>query len=118
MKHILVIEDDDEIIALIAALFENIYSIDSANDGVGLAKAIISSPDLVILDGMMYPMNGVEVARELRQQTHTKHIPILVMTAYPEMLPEFHNIGIRHTLSKPFHINDLEEKVKELIGTP
>ena len=86
--RVLVIDDDDNIrISLKRALSYAGFTVDVAEDGdAGLQKALITPPDVVVLDVMMPGLNGLEVCRRLRAGGDT---PILMLTAKDEWLTEW-----------------------------
>ena len=80
-KRILVIEDDPQ---MLLGLRDNLelegYEVVTAADGeAGLAKAISTAPDLVILDITLPRKNGFEVCRELRARANPT--PVVMLTA-------------------------------------
>ncbi|MFA5291571.1 MAG: response regulator [Phycisphaerae bacterium] len=80
--HILVIDDD----ATIRLLLQNalvkkgfkVFSAANGRDGIDLAKS--EEIDIVLLDWMMPEMDGMEVLVELKRNTETMHIPVLMLT--------------------------------------
>jgi len=83
-KHILVIDDDPDIVEAIKIVLESRnYRVSSAPDG-SKGKELIESdrPDLIILDVMMRTIDeGFHVCYELKNEERYKDIPILVSTA-------------------------------------
>ena len=80
-KHVLVIEDEPVIRALIAASLAGSCEIDAAADGLGgLDSVARSKPDLILLDVGLPGMNGGEVMRRLKADASTASIPIVMMT--------------------------------------
>lgn len=81
MAHLLLVDDDDELCAMLAEYLtaEN-FSVDQAHNGVtALDKALGATHyDLIILDVMLPGMNGFDVLRKLREQRQT---PVLMLTA-------------------------------------
>jgi len=75
-----VVDDDPEILSLLKwGLSYEGYAVETASNGAeALSKAREKEPDLVVLDVMMPEMDGVEVARRLRQ---AGDVPILMLTA-------------------------------------
>jgi DNA-binding response OmpR family regulator len=82
-RTVLVIDDDPVILKLLQVNFEiEGYAVISAEDGLsGLARARDDQPDLIILDVMMPGMNGLEVARVLKEAPDTNAIPIILLSA-------------------------------------
>ncbi len=114
-KRILVVDDDPEILALLTArLRQRGYDILEAGDGEkALEQARANKPDLVILDVMMPHKNGWEVARELKQDTATRAIGIIVLTAIGEKMNELTSplYGADAYIDKPFEFEALEKAI-------
>ncbi len=86
MKKILVVEDEKDINELIVFnLKQEDYDVLSSYAGnKGLEKAISEKPDLVLLDLMLPGMNGLDVCREMKSNSKTYNIPIVMLTAKNE----------------------------------
>ncbi len=85
-KQILVIEDEEDILALIHFnLVKAGFRVECAATGEeGYKKARDLRPDLVLLDLMLPGMDGLEVCQRLRQAPDTKDCPIIMLTAKGE----------------------------------
>ncbi|PLX83972.1 MAG: DNA-binding response regulator [Desulfuromonas sp.] len=85
-EHILVIEDEEDILALIHYnLAREGYSVSSRTSGEeGLSTACSEEPDLVVLDLMLPGIDGHEVCRRLKADQKTAGIPIVMLTAKGE----------------------------------
>jgi DNA-binding response OmpR family regulator/DNA-binding CsgD family transcriptional regulator len=79
---VLIVDDvPDNLAALHDTLDESGYTVLVALDGVSaLARAVQAQPDVVLLDAIMPGMDGFEVARRLKAEPQTAHIPIIFMT--------------------------------------
>ncbi len=84
---------------------------------VGLRAAQLS-PDLILLDFLMPEINGFEVSKALRNNELTRSIPIMAVTALTKEqdIERIFECGADEYLAKPFRIDQLLEKVRELIG--
>lgn len=82
-KKILIVEDEDDIITYLKAIFEdNGYDTLIASDGIegiNIAKSI--KPDLITLDLAMPNQSGVRTYRQCREDGDLKDIPVVVITA-------------------------------------
>ena len=83
---VLIVDDvPDNLSVLHDALDESGYTVLVATDGESaLNRAAQALPDIVLLDAMMPGMDGFEVARRLKAQAQTAHIPIIFMTGLLE----------------------------------
>ena len=83
MSKILIIDDDADIVEAMRLVLEKRgYQVTIAVDGnEGLSKARSEKPDAIILDVMMPGLDGFEVARELKGNSQTREIAILMLTA-------------------------------------
>ncbi len=82
MSHILIIEDDINLIELYQAKFSlEEFEVTTASDGnEGVKKAISLQPQIILLDILMPNVNGFEVLKQLKNHQETKDIPVLVYT--------------------------------------
>jgi DNA-binding response OmpR family regulator/DNA-binding CsgD family transcriptional regulator len=83
---VLIVDDvPDNLSVLHDALDEAGYTVLVATHGEGaLQRALQAQPDIVLLDAMMPGMDGFEVARRLKAQAETAHIPVVFMTGLTE----------------------------------
>ncbi|MGE5342572.1 MAG: protein kinase domain-containing protein [Candidatus Omnitrophota bacterium] len=115
---VLVIEDNADVRAYIRSAIEPLYMVIGAKDGEdGVAKARDSIPDLVICDIMMPGMDGYEVCRVLKNDLHTSHIPIILLTAkaQDENIIQGLETGADDYITKPFNTRMLNARIKNLI---
>jgi len=120
MKKILIIEDDVNVVTLLTQILENQnFTVISASDSLqGTTIAHQENPDLIILD-LILPLGGGETSlRNLKMSTHTKEIPIIVMSATVDehLIERVKNMGIEAFIEKPFDTNNLISKVQATLG--
>lgn len=86
-KHVLLVEDEPDIREAIAeAIASAGYKVSVAPNGeVGLAKALETHPDLILLDLIMPVMDGHETLRRLRQDPWGKDAKVIVLTAMDDV---------------------------------
>ncbi len=118
MKTIL-LADDDATLRELARLTMNDpeYCILEASDGKeALALARAKRPDLLILDWMMPTLSGIEVARHLRRDPATAHIPVIMLTAKGQEKDRElgRAVGVHSYLVKPFSPLDLRERIQKV----
>jgi two-component system alkaline phosphatase synthesis response regulator PhoP len=120
MKRILVIEDEPQ---MLLGLRDNLdldgYEVVTANDGEeGLAKAIATSPDLILLDLTLPRKNGFEVCRELRTQNRAVRIIMLTARAQESDKVLGFGLGADDYVTKPFSIAELLARVRAILRRP
>ncbi len=119
-KRVMVVDDDPDALALMSnILTEEGYELIKVSNAteVGL-KAIQMTPDLILLDFLMPDINGFEVCKALRANELTRSIPIMAVTCLTkeEDIERIFECGADEYLPKPFKVDQLQEKVQELIG--
>jgi two-component system response regulator MprA len=114
--RILVIEDDRRIAAFLDRALTHVgYSVRLASDGSsGMAQVDHEEPELVILDLMLPDADGMDIARELREQTQTT---ILMLTARDAVNDRVQGLdaGADDYLVKPFALEELLARVRALL---
>lgn len=118
-KKILIIDDEEDIQKLLKIRFqqEN-FSVVTANDGdVGVKVAEQEVPDLIILDIMMPKMDGYSCLKEIRKLPKVKNVPVLMLSGKEEekVRDLFAFQKIDGYVEKPFELDDILSKVKEIL---
>jgi CheY-like chemotaxis protein len=113
---VLVIDDDwDLVLALLPRLKAAGFAVEVAQDGeIGLERAAVFQPDVILLDLLMPMMDGWEVARQIHKNPLTREVPLLAMTGLkrPGADENLHSIGIKKVIVKPFDLNRLVDLLK------
>ncbi|GAB4142755.1 MAG: response regulator [Cyanobacteria bacterium J069] len=94
------------------------YEVLEADSGVAALDSVSqSNPDLILLDVMMPGMDGYEVCRQLKQDEHTRLIPVVFVTALNDRRARLRGIeaGGDDFLSKPFDQLELSARVNSLV---
>jgi DNA-binding response OmpR family regulator len=117
---VLVVDDDPVILKLLEVNFEmEGFLVIRASDGAeGLERARAMRPDIVVLDVMMPRMTGYEVAKALREDDDTAHIPIIFVTARAQSsdVERGMELGVDDYVTKPFDPLDLIARVNTLLA--
>jgi diguanylate cyclase (GGDEF)-like protein len=120
MPHrILIIDDDPNTARIVRTWFKKEpYEILAAENGEkGLQIALRERPDLILLDLKMPGMDGFSVARELKDDAHTRHTPVLVLTACRDVdaKVEAFNAGTEDYVTKPFTVEELDARIRSML---
>ncbi|MBE9221712.1 response regulator transcription factor [Cyanobacterium stanieri LEGE 03274] len=114
MSKILVVENEQKLIKFLQeGLKYQGYEVIVAEDGViGLTMARESRPDLIIIDGILPGLSGLEVSRRLRLSG--ERVPIILLSAQDEINDRVAGLdaGVDDYLVKPFSIEDLLIRLK------
>ena len=114
--HLLLVEDDRELADWISEyLIQRGYLVTQCHNGLDAVTQIKSEAyELIILDGMLPGMDGLDVCREIRR---TMNIPILMLTARDDEMDEILGLemGADDYLTKPVRGRLLETRVKALL---
>ena len=114
--HILVVDDQPEMLALVVlALEDEQYTVSRAPGGPEALRMIDESmPDLMVLDYKMTGMDGLAVMKALHEKPETQSLPVLMLTAMndePSTRAGF-EAGVIDYLTKPFSIPQLTARVR------
>lgn len=110
----MVVDDDAATARMISlALRQDGYAVRSASDGEdALHKLELDAPDLIVLDLEMPVMNGRAFYRELRARG--LDMPVVIVSAFDARAGQ-RELGANSYVSKPFHPDDLLDKVRDLL---
>ncbi|HEV8285906.1 MAG TPA: two-component regulator propeller domain-containing protein [Chitinophagaceae bacterium] len=118
-KTILVVEDNEDIRFYLKDNLKAHYHVEQATNGnEGWDKVKQLNPDIVVSDIMMPVMDGIELARHIKTDTATAHIPVILLTAMgsEEKQLEGYKIGIHDYITKPFTFEILASRIKNLLA--
>ena len=118
LHTMLVVDDNQEIIDYIKHIFKNKFKIYEARNGdEGLSVAQKFMPDIIISDVNMDGLNGIELCRSIKSNSILNHIPVILLTANPELGNELAGIevGAYDYVSKPFDKEVFIAKVNGVI---
>lgn len=119
LPQVLVIEDNNELRRFIVDILEGDFHCFTAKDGLeGTAIALEQVPDLIISDLMMPHKDGIEVARTLRTDMRTSHIPIILLTAKSDIDTRHKawQSDIDEFIAKPFEHQELIARCRNLLS--
>ena len=85
MTKVLYVEDNDDNVYMMKLRFEQLDGFEflTAEDGeVGYIKARVELPDIILMDLDLPVVDGWELTRRLKNDTATRHIPVIALTAH------------------------------------
>jgi len=113
-KHILIVDDDKEILESTCSILEKRgYRVSCAENGKA-ALDILSehSPDLILTDVLMPQMDGFSLFKEIRRAYETSPIPVIVISGRGQMKDSFGAVGVDRFITKPFTPQELLDAIE------
>jgi DNA-binding response OmpR family regulator len=119
MPRLFVIDDDIDLLKVVKSLLvkrgfdvSTFFDWDIANNAMKLFE-----PQLILLDVFLSGIDGLDVCKKLKSSSFTRHIPILLFSAYPKIAETaIHDYGADDFIAKPFEIGDLIRKVHHVLS--
>ena len=116
--YILVIEDEPETAAFLSECLQHLgYEVTLAYDGEeALNQLHARRPNLALVDLIMPGIGGWELVRRIRQDRSIQQVPILICTGHRNA----RTTGglVQGTIYKPFQLEEIAEKVREVLAQP
>lgn len=117
-ETVLIVEDNYDLQNFLKEILTHHYNIIVAENGEeGYYYAKNNFPDLILSDIMMPILDGIEMCKKLHENSLTKHIPVILLTAKNTTNSKIEGLksGAIEYISKPFNTNELLLKVKNII---
>ena len=120
MKTVLIVDDNIKNLDLFKDFVESwgyeTVTAQQGKDAISLAERYL--PDIILLDVMLPGMSGYEVCRELKENTKTQHIPVVMITVLNDIADRIHGykIGADQFLVKPVDYNEQHAILDSLFG--
>ncbi|HEX5113007.1 MAG TPA: ATP-binding protein, partial [Saprospiraceae bacterium] len=118
LPQLLIIEDNPDVVEYLKSCLESSYEVAVAYDGkTGVEKAMEQIPDFIISDVMMPVMDGFQVCDRLKNDEHTSHIPIILLTAKADAASRLTGLrrGADAYMAKPFSPEELDLQISTLL---
>ena len=117
MTKILLAEDDQDLRFMLHEMLSNEgYQVESLNEGSDIVNGKVGWPDVFILDQQISKIDGLALSKYLKINYETKHIPIIMISAYPESRNKAKRVGVSDFLQKPFDSKELLHLIKRHIN--
>jgi DNA-binding response OmpR family regulator len=120
IKKILIVEDEEDIIELLSAIFDDPegYRVLYARDGEeALRIAQLNNPDIILLDILLPKSNGYQVCKLIKSDPAMSHTKIIMLSGMAQNSDrqKAWEAGADDYIAKPFSSTALVEKVEELL---
>jgi CheY-like chemotaxis protein len=119
-QRILLIDDDANIRRIVRIVLQRSgYEIlEATNGSLGLAAALRERPNLILCDGTMPGMTGIETLAGVRADAQTRDTPFIFLTATsePEFRAEATRLAANRFLAKPISLDELIAEVKAVLA--
>ena len=117
--HVLLVENNEELLTLMKKLLQNRYHIITATNGQEALDTIhANSVDIIVADVTLPQMNGYEMTIQIKQDTDLGHLPVILLTT--KMLEEERlealTAGADDLISKPFRLRELQLRIDNIIA--
>ncbi|MDH3630963.1 MAG: response regulator [Gammaproteobacteria bacterium] len=120
MTHVLIIDDSPtEVHVFKSMLVNNDIEVSVAKNGEeGIAKAIETKPDCILMDVVMPGKNGFQATRDLSRNPETSTIPVIIITTKDQETDKIWGMrqGARDYIVKPADEQDLIERINKVMG--
>lgn len=91
------------------------YEVELASEGDKVIALSINKPDLILLDIWMGNYDGREICQQLKNNTATSGIPIILISASRDIEQSAKDAGANDFVAKPFEQHDLLDKIGQYI---
>ncbi len=119
MKKVLICDDEPYILESVSYIVRHAgHQVLAAADGeTALALARSEKPDLMFLDIMLPGMSGFDVCRQLRQDSRTRHLHIIILSARGQDIDAVMGTeaGADEYITKPFSPRKLRRRLEEIL---
>ena len=118
-QTILLVEDHEELRKFVGSNLSDSYNLLEAENGrIGIELALAKFPDLIITDVMMPEVDGIELAKTLKANENTSHIPIIMLTAKASEQSKIEGLEtqVDDYLTKPFSIRELALRIRNILA--
>ncbi|WP_207425523.1 two-component system response regulator [Pedobacter sp. SYSU D00535] len=116
-KRVLILDDDAEVLDVMEEVLTYAdYEVKTIESCQELFVMIANfSPDIVLVDYLLNGTTGDEVCRQIKRNSATCHLPVVIVSAYPNLLKIASTCGCNDIISKPFDLSMLLATVEACI---
>ncbi|HMH32512.1 MAG TPA: response regulator [Puia sp.] len=112
-KKVVVAEDDPGLQDVLKIILENAgYDVQIFSKGELIMQRKFSIPDLFLLDKQLSGIDGIDICKFLKAHPTTRHIPVVMISANPNIAELATGAGADNWIEKPFEVKTLLEMVR------
>lgn len=117
VKKIMIVDDDPGIRDILRIIFERGgYEVWLETDGKFIFSDLYPLPDIFLLDRYLSGMDGLEICRYLKSQDYSKHVPIIIISASPDLAQTALKAGADGFIEKPFDLKNLLRIIEQHVA--
>lgn len=116
MKRIMIVEDDPDILETMKMALGRLYTVETSMNAAPIFESNFTQPDLFIIDKQLSGTSGAELCVQLKTIEASKNIPVILMSASPDIRTIAVEAGATDALEKPFSLGILRSLVAKYIG--
>jgi DNA-binding response OmpR family regulator len=114
VKKIMIVDDDPGIRDILKIIFERGgYEVCLEADGKFIFQKDYPLPDIFLLDRYLSGMDGVDICRYLKSQEYSKHVPVIIISASPDLAHTAVKAGADGFIEKPFDLKNLLQVIEK-----
>ncbi|MBX9686675.1 MAG: response regulator [Candidatus Obscuribacterales bacterium] len=118
---VLIIDDEEDIRSIASmslGILGGIDVVEAEGGEEGISKAEAENPDVILLDHNMPGLDGPATLAKLRENSATKNIPVIFLTAraLTSDMERLKQMGATGVITKPFDPTTLATQVKAILG--
>ena len=117
-KRVLVLDDDIAVLeAIETALTYEDFDVKTIGRTYNIFKTIDEyHPDVILIDFILDGMNGGEICRQIKSNPNTRHLPVIIISAYQADSKKLLEFGCDHFIAKPFDLSELNEGIGKVLN--
>jgi len=114
MKKIVLVDDDEPIRDIFHIVFKDSeYDLTNLENGEKIINNELETPDLFILDKQISGTNGLDVCRFIKKNEKYKRVPVIMLSASPDIVELAKDAGADEAISKPFSLKQLRATISK-----
>ncbi|TDQ11599.1 response regulator [Pedobacter metabolipauper] len=119
-RNILIIENDTDLLELLEEIFVHegfqVRCLQETDDILRVLEDF--NADLILVDYLLPGINGGELCAQVKRNSQTSHIPVIILSAYSQVLLSLGSYGCNAFVAKPFELKELVKEVNDCIADP